>query len=620
MATINLNKVAATLTKAIAYAENGGKPNLQNPSAGSSGELASIFQYTPGTWKSVAAKYLGDANATLNTENETKASYLRISDWLKNGKSPAQIASMWNAGEGEPNAYTGKFSSGKSSVGRNDYGVLFNVPAYSAKVQRYANQLWVPDTEATPITEEPKKNNLFQSIVTSALSFPVNVFRIFKAWVAPGDVSDINSAKNKALLALDQPVELPLNLGTIAPLKQGVEGAKQMIGQTLEFETFLLPYGKVAKISEGVLANFLSKNAANILSKGVAGMTGGYLSETGVDLEENKSLMESFTPGYGTLAGFVIPTAISGTGKGISFLWNKTSDFITDILPAKISSKFINADGSVVPIDAILNSKIAINNKSLIKSTNVSIREANDALNALYSEMGIPSKINLKNIILEAQNKNSFLFRDAGLTENKALMNLLTNTVPEVKTLFEKSILSMSEANRLRNAILKIVLKPDTSLNANIVRSILGPLENSLEMETKTILALTEKGGTPLADDLIQKLWNMSSKEIHSNYALLNWLEAGESKTGGISMNDALVGLLGYHFGSIPGAVMLTKGYEFYETEAGKILLYKAVNGAGKFVNIFGKTIESNLEKVTESAIPARTIAPITTAVKKEKE
>lgn len=132
--------LALAITKAIAYNENGGKPDITNPSAGKSGELKSIFQYTPDTWKAVAGKYLGNSNAPLTADNETVATSARVSDWLKAGYTPEQIFSMWNAGPGEPDAYSGKFSDGSSSSGTNKFGVKYNVSSYVDNGMKYLSE------------------------------------------------------------------------------------------------------------------------------------------------------------------------------------------------------------------------------------------------------------------------------------------------------------------------------------------------------------------------------------------------------------------------------------------------------------------------------------------------
>jgi len=134
--------LAVAITKGLAYQENGGAPNLNNLSAGKSGELKSIFQFTPDTWKGEAQKYLGNADTPLTPDAETTVVMKQVGDWLDEGYTAKQIASMWNAGHGEPDAYTGKFSNGDSSIGTNKEGVKFNVPAYANSVDKYANQFY----------------------------------------------------------------------------------------------------------------------------------------------------------------------------------------------------------------------------------------------------------------------------------------------------------------------------------------------------------------------------------------------------------------------------------------------------------------------------------------------
>lgn len=143
------------ITRAIAYQENGGKPNLNNLKSGKTGETKSIFQFTPDTWKSVAKKYLGDENSPITPDNETKVAISRISDWIDKGYNVKQIASMWNAGEGESDAYTGKFSDGSSSVGTNKkYNVKFDVPTYADSVANYAKQFYTDDLSKSVSTPQ----------------------------------------------------------------------------------------------------------------------------------------------------------------------------------------------------------------------------------------------------------------------------------------------------------------------------------------------------------------------------------------------------------------------------------------------------------------------------------
>lgn len=114
------------LAKAIRQKESGNRAVI--PAEGSKLGGASRYQYTHNTWKETARKYLGDPNAPLSLQNENKATYLKIKDWKDKGYNPAQIASMWNAGEGRPNAYQ------ENHKGVNKYGVAYDTPKYVESV------------------------------------------------------------------------------------------------------------------------------------------------------------------------------------------------------------------------------------------------------------------------------------------------------------------------------------------------------------------------------------------------------------------------------------------------------------------------------------------------------
>lgn len=146
-----LQQTAVALTKALGYAENGGKPDPNHTRAGKTGELKSIFQFEPATWKAYAKEYLGNENAPVTPDNETAVVLREVSKELKSGKSVKQIASHWNSGDYD--AYTGKFSDGSPSIGINKkYGVKFNVPAYANTVESYVQQFTGGEHQGTAHT------------------------------------------------------------------------------------------------------------------------------------------------------------------------------------------------------------------------------------------------------------------------------------------------------------------------------------------------------------------------------------------------------------------------------------------------------------------------------------
>lgn len=144
-------KLAVDVTKALGYTENGGKPDINNTKAGKTGELKSIFQITPATWKNYSKQVFGK-EVPLTPDNESHVVLHKVNDWLNKGYHPDQIASMWNAGVGEPDAYNGKFTDGTSSKGINKkYGVQYDVPGYVKKFNSFLSGF--TNNQQTPASE-----------------------------------------------------------------------------------------------------------------------------------------------------------------------------------------------------------------------------------------------------------------------------------------------------------------------------------------------------------------------------------------------------------------------------------------------------------------------------------
>lgn len=154
-----MNPQALTLAilKGIAYTENGGKVDLKNVKAGQSGELKSVFQFEPATWKRDAKMVTGDENLSLTPANEALVAhgviYPQVKKALEQGKDPDTIAreqgSAWNSGKTE--GYK------ENLKGVNKEGVKYDVPKYADKVANYAKKFIgeiisgqeVADTHAT---------------------------------------------------------------------------------------------------------------------------------------------------------------------------------------------------------------------------------------------------------------------------------------------------------------------------------------------------------------------------------------------------------------------------------------------------------------------------------------
>lgn len=127
-----LDPQIVNLSQAIRQVESGGNPAAQ----GASGEYG-LYQFEPTTWDATASKY--GVNVPLQQatpEQQNEVAYKQLADWKQQHPdwNVGNFASAWNAGIGEPNAYTGSFSNGKPATGVNPKGVKFDVPTYAKSV------------------------------------------------------------------------------------------------------------------------------------------------------------------------------------------------------------------------------------------------------------------------------------------------------------------------------------------------------------------------------------------------------------------------------------------------------------------------------------------------------
>lgn len=125
-----LDPDAVNLTKAIRQEESGGNATEE----GKSGEYGA-YQWEPATWDSMSKASGVDVplkQATLQQQNQV--AYNQVKQWKDQGYNIGQIASMWNAGAGDPNAYL------EDHKGTNAEGVSYDTPTYAKNVATYYQQ------------------------------------------------------------------------------------------------------------------------------------------------------------------------------------------------------------------------------------------------------------------------------------------------------------------------------------------------------------------------------------------------------------------------------------------------------------------------------------------------
>ena len=132
------SSTAQMIVDAIKQIESGGNYNGPDGAAGETG----AYQFLPETWNQYAREYLAakydspqpDSYLAQTPENQDAVALFKVQQWLDQGWQPEQIASMWNAGPGKPNAYREGWKKTDPTTGQ----VLFDTPAY---VQRFRNAL-----------------------------------------------------------------------------------------------------------------------------------------------------------------------------------------------------------------------------------------------------------------------------------------------------------------------------------------------------------------------------------------------------------------------------------------------------------------------------------------------
>lgn len=157
------------ITKALAYTENGGKPDINNEQQGKSGEMKSIFQFLPATWKEYSKQVTGQDNLPLTPVNEAAVVGGKVNQWVeqfsKEGKSPEQIASaigsLWNSGHTDPNI---------EGSGINKEGVKYDAPGYAKKVAKYTQQFLSSASDHLAQNTEPQNDTQVATNFSPAVS------------------------------------------------------------------------------------------------------------------------------------------------------------------------------------------------------------------------------------------------------------------------------------------------------------------------------------------------------------------------------------------------------------------------------------------------------------------
>lgn len=146
-----MDQDAINLAKAIRQRESGGNFNA----VGDNGTSKGGYQFQSGTWKQYSKEILGQDNAEMTPANQNAVAYGKIKQWKDQGKNPAQIAAMWNAGEGIGDKWVNH--RGKTTIGGKV--LSYDTPQYVKDVtdlyQKNKNQLTNQSQNSQQIIQPP---------------------------------------------------------------------------------------------------------------------------------------------------------------------------------------------------------------------------------------------------------------------------------------------------------------------------------------------------------------------------------------------------------------------------------------------------------------------------------
>lgn len=281
-----LDPQAVMLAKSIRTVES--QNNFQ--ATGKSGEYGA-YQYLPTTWAAQSQKYLGQSVPLQQAtpEQQNQVAYSQIKEWKDQGYNPGQIASMWNAGPGRPNAYL------QGNAGVNKYGASYDTAAYAQKVATTYQQLKNEDQSNSNQMQSQSGGGGLLGALGSAAKWGLNTF----APIVPDIYHDIAGDSNKnwlqqagdlgttgltAATVAAPEIFGPAALGEAAGLRAGSVGAAALGGAGIG-AGYGLTGGVGAGQSGGQLAGNIALGGATggalgAATQGISNAIGGIAAET----------------------------------------------------------------------------------------------------------------------------------------------------------------------------------------------------------------------------------------------------------------------------------------------------------------------------------------------------
>ena len=478
-----LDPQAMALTKAIRQVESGG-----NFKARSKDGSFGAYQFLKSTWDNTARKYGVNAEwekATPQQQNEV--AYKQIKEWKDKGHNVGEIASMWNAGAGRPQAYL------QGLKGTNSSGVNYNVANYAKKVatlyQGYKGQVQ-PQVQQEPIepmdSVEPVEPTIpEQKQIIQSQGLPTSARRDrTQPTLVGGIIRDIVKQPIKAALSVARPFVDPLgkkgglsvntkylgnvgdygteiekstnNLankykaGEISLGRAAIGGAGAGALQAMDFAA-VAPVGKVA--SQAVKGTVKQALVPTLKTAAKESLIRGGAVGAGYDVSSQLASGEKYNPLQTVAAGAVgtvadlglsygLPKAISGTK---SFAKNNLTKTGRDAkLTRKVEEELFNIENNYAKLRK---------NQKYSKDANTATRKRIVTTGVLDDAVDTTGVINTDNAIKKYRDASGLTGKEGVVRQNLERLGEKLNIKDAEKQLTDAIRNSNLEGSELRNAI-----------------------------------------------------------------------------------------------------------------------------------------------------------------------
>lgn len=475
-----LDPQAMALTKAIRQVESGG-----NFKARSKDGSFGAYQFLKPTWDNTARKYGVNAEwekATPQQQNEV--AYKQIKEWKDKGHNVGEIASMWNAGAGRPQAYL------QGVQGTNSSGVNYNVANYAKKVatlyQEYKGQSQ-PQVQQEPIEPvepiEPTIQEQKQVIQTQGQPVSVRKDRTQPTLVG-GIIRDIVKQPIKAALTIARPFVDPIGkksglsvntkyLGNVGDYGTEIEkstnnlankykageislgraalgGAGAGALQAMDFAA-VAPVGKVA--SQAIRGTVKQSLVPTLKAAAKESLIRGGAVGAGYDVSSQLASGEKYNPLQTVAAGTVgtvadlglsygLPKAISGTK---SFAKNNLTKAGRDAkLTRKVEEELFNIENNYAKLRK---------NQKYSKDANTATRKRIVTTGVLDDAVDTNGTINADNAIKKYRDASGLSGKEGVVRQNLERLGEKLNIKDAEKQLTDTVYTSGLEGAELRTAL-----------------------------------------------------------------------------------------------------------------------------------------------------------------------